>query len=51
MSEALYALTSNTVKLISTLGASFSRGGPVQDPVLALPCSAIASGGLKKECT
>ena len=29
-----YALTPKTVELIPTLGAHFSRGGPVQDPVL-----------------
>ena len=29
-----YALTSNTVELIPTLGALFLRGEPVQDPVL-----------------
>ena len=29
-----YALTPNTVELISTLGALPPRGGPVQDPVL-----------------
>jgi len=29
-----YALLSNTVELILTLGALLPRGGPVQDPVL-----------------
>ena len=29
-----YTLTPNTIELIPTLGALFSRGGPVQDPVL-----------------
>jgi len=29
-----YALTPNTVELISTHGALFPRGGPVQDPVI-----------------
>jgi len=45
-----YALISNTVELIPTLGALFPRGGPVEDPVLTLPLpseegSTPSSGG------
>ena len=45
ISEAVpYALISNTVELIPTLGALFPRGGPIQNPVLKVATTLMPHG-------